>query len=126
VTAACRPILVVEDDESVRKMICLVLESEGYAPVPTSDGLEALRVLDGSELPSVILLDIMMPRMDGEALVQALKASSRLSTIPVLIMSGDTHAREKSNALGVEGCLVKPVDVDVLLNAVQPFCSGHV
>jgi two-component system, chemotaxis family, chemotaxis protein CheY len=65
----------------------------------------------------------MMPRMSGEELVSELKGSPQLSTIPVVIMSGHHNARETARASGVRGCLVKPVDLDVLLSTVQQFTS---
>ena len=122
-TATERRILVVDDDEDILTLVCLVLESEGYRPIPARDGLDALQILNEREPPSLILLDIMMPRMNGEELVSALKASSRLSTIPVVVMSGDNNAREKSRTCCAHGCLVKPVDLDVLLSTVQHFTS---
>jgi CheY-like chemotaxis protein len=116
-------ILVVEDDEDIRTMVCLILELQGFRPVPSYDGLDALRILAEEEPPSLILLDIMMPRMGGEELMSALLASSRLSTIPVVVMSGDNQSREKAERSGARGCLVKPIDLDVLLRTVQQFTS---
>jgi two-component system, chemotaxis family, chemotaxis protein CheY len=116
-------ILVVDDDEDIRTLVCLALESEGYRAVPAMDGLDALDLLRQDPLPALILLDIMMPRMDGEALVSALKPSPRLAGIPVVVMSGHNNARQKTHALGVAGCLVKPVDLDVLLSTIQQ-CVG--
>jgi CheY-like chemotaxis protein len=114
-------ILVVDDDEDILTLVCLVLELEGYRAIPARDGIDALRILNEQELPSLILLDIMMPRMNGEELASALKASPRFSTIPVIFMSGDNHAREKTRTCRVQECLVKPVDLDRLLSAVQQF-----
>jgi CheY-like chemotaxis protein len=116
-------ILVVDDDEDILALLCLVLETEGYRPIPARDGLDALEILHEREPPSLILLDIMMPRMNGEELVYALKASSRLSAIPVVVMSGDNKAREKTRACRADGCLVKPVDLDMLLRTVRQFTS---
>lgn len=116
-------ILVVDDDADILALLCLVLETEGYRPIPARDGLDALEILNERDSPSLILLDIMMPRMNGEELVYALKASPRLSAIPVVFMSGDNNAREKTRACRAHGCLVKPVDLDVLLRTVQQFTS---
>ena len=116
-------ILVVDDDEDILALLCLVLETEGYRPIPARVGLDAIEFLNERDPPSLILLDIMMPRMNGEELVYALKASSRLSAIPVVVMSGDNKAPEKTRACRAHGCLVKPVDLDVLLRTVQQFTS---
>jgi CheY-like chemotaxis protein len=119
-----RRILVVDDDEDIRRLVCLILASEGYEAIPASDGLEALRLLHERERPSLILLDIMMPRMDGEALVAVLNMSPDLRTIPVVIMSGHNDAQEKSRTCSARGCLVKPVDVDDLLTTVHELSAS--
>jgi len=122
--AKTQGILVVDDDEDILALLCLVLEAEGYRPIPARDGLDALeKILNERDLPSLILLDIMMPRMGGEELVHVLSTSPRLSTIPIIIMSGDNNAREKTRACRAQGCLVKPVDLDVLVSTVQHFAS---
>jgi two-component system, chemotaxis family, chemotaxis protein CheY len=114
-----RQILVVDDDDDIRALVCLILEAEGYYALGAKDGVDALQILSQREPPGLILLDIMMPRMDGEAVVAELKASPTLSKIPVVMMSGDSHAREKTEKCCVQGCLVKPVDLDVLLRIVK-------
>jgi two-component system OmpR family response regulator len=119
-----RRVLVVDDDDDIRTLVCLILASEGYETIPASDGLEALRLLHERERPSLILLDIMMPRMDGEALVAVLNMSPDLRTIPVVIMSGHNDAWEKSRTWSARGCLVKPVDVDDLLSTVREFSAS--
>jgi CheY-like chemotaxis protein len=119
-----RRILVVDDDDDIRRLVCLILASEGYEAIPASDGLEALRLLHERERPSLILLDIMMPRMDGEALVAVLNMSPDLRTIPVVIMSGHGDAQEKSRTCSARGCLVKPVDVDDLLTTVHELSAS--
>ena len=111
-------VLVVDDDDDIRTLVCLVLESEGFQAVPARDGLDALDLLKRSAPPTLILLDLMMPRMDGEALVAALRGMPAMSGIPVVIMSGHNNARQKTHALAVSGCLVKPVDLDVLVSTV--------
>jgi CheY-like chemotaxis protein len=123
-TAKAQRILVVDDDEDILALLCLVLETEGYRPISARDGLDALeKILNERDPPSLILVDIMMPRMGGEELVHILRTSPRLSTIPIIVMSGDNNVREKTRACRAEGCLVKPVDLDVLLSTVQHFAS---
>jgi len=112
-------ILVVDDDDDIRNLVCLVLELEGYCGVQASNGVEALRILRESTLPSLILVDLMMPAMDGEQLVTSVHASEDLAAIPLVIMSGHSDARQKTRSLNVHDCLVKPVDVDDLLSTVK-------
>jgi two-component system, OmpR family, response regulator len=114
-------ILVVDDDDDIRTLVCLALEWEGYRSIPARDGLDALTILREWPAPALILLDLMMPRMDGEDLLAAMRASPGLERIPVIIMSGHDKAREKAETLLGRECLVKPVDLDVLLHAVQQF-----
>jgi CheY-like chemotaxis protein len=118
-------VMVIDDDEDIRTLVCLVLEIEGYRPMAASDGVDALRILNESPLPSLILLDVMMPRMSGEELVPVLRSSPRLAGIPVVIMSGHNDAREKARALAAHSCLVKPVDVDVLLRTVHKVIDAQ-
>jgi CheY-like chemotaxis protein len=112
-------ILVVDDDDDIRKLVCLVLELEGYLGVPASNGIEALQILRESDRPSLILVDLMMPAMDGEQLVATLNMTRDFASIPLVIMSGHSDARQKSHTLNVRDCLVKPVDVDELLSTVK-------
>jgi CheY-like chemotaxis protein len=93
-------LLVVDDDDDIRTLVCLVLESEGYRAVPARDGLDALSLLGASPLPSLILLDLMMPRMDGEEL-RALKTQPEAVRIPVVVMLATTT--RQTQALGVPG-----------------------
>jgi len=116
-------ILVVDDDDDIRKLVCLVLELEGYSGVPASNGIEALQILRDSTPPCLILVDLMMPAMDGEQLVTTLHASHDLAAIPLVIMSGHSDARDKTRALNVGACLVKPVDVDHLLSTVRRLAA---
>jgi chemosensory pili system protein ChpA (sensor histidine kinase/response regulator) len=118
------PVLVVDDDEDIRTLVCLVLGSEGYRAVPARDGVDALRILEETDRPALILLDIMMPRMDGEQLIAALR-SAGLAHIPVVIMSGHNEARQKTRTAGAAGCLVKPVDIDVLVSTVRRFAAPN-
>jgi CheY-like chemotaxis protein len=116
----CGSILVIDDDEDIRTIVKLLLESTGYRVVTAADGVEAGRELNTGDAPSLILLDLMMPRMDGERFMQTLRASSD-GDIPVVIMSGHNVASQKARDLNADGCLTKPVDLDELLATVRRF-----
>jgi CheY-like chemotaxis protein len=107
-------ILIVDDDEDIREVLALILQAEGHRVEVASDGLEALDRLRGGPAPSLILLDLMMPRLDGEGLMKLLARDSRLAHIPVCIISGHQDAREKASQLGAAGCLVKPIELEQL------------
>jgi CheY-like chemotaxis protein len=117
---ASRTVLLVEDDEDIRGSISEILGDEGFEVVSAADGREALRWLRGAaELPRLILLDLMMPVMDGWAFRAAQLADPRLAEIPVVILSAATDVRKHAAQLHVEEYLPKPLDVPKLLHAIE-------
>lgn len=80
-------VLIAEDDPSVRMTLEYVLEDEGFSVLMAEDGAEALRIA-GEELPDVILLDQVMPKMDGKRVFSALRSEDATKTIPVLVLTG--------------------------------------
>jgi chemosensory pili system protein ChpA (sensor histidine kinase/response regulator) len=112
-------ILVVDDDESVQEIVSLVLSQRGWTVRVAGDGLIALEQLRSSTPPKVILLDIRMPRLNGLELMRALKADAALSSIPVVVLSGDSAAAEASMALGARVYLRKPFDLEELISSVE-------
>ncbi len=119
-TGAGSTVLLVEDDEDIRSSISEVLADEGFQVVAASDGNDALRYLRSTtELPRVILLDLMMPVMDGWAFRAAQLADARLATIPVVILSAATDVPRHAAQLHVDEFLVKPLDVPQLLNTIE-------
>lgn len=116
-------ILVVDDDDDIREILSLVLESSGFDVASARDGCEALTWLSGTPEPSVVLLDLMMPRMDGEQLLTQLRAEG--STVPVVILSGDPAGAAKAGRLRAEGFLQKPVDLDQLLDVVEALAQAR-
>lgn len=116
-------ILVVEDDPSIRETIVELLQEDGYAVDSASNGAEALERLAGDAAPSLILLDLMMPVMDGWTFRSAQRRDPRLAEIPVLVISAGHGADTRSvSALGVSGFLPKPFDVDTLMENVHRLC----
>jgi CheY-like chemotaxis protein len=115
-------ILVVEDDEDIREVMQEALGSEGFRVDVAKDGLDGLDVLDkldaGSE-PPLILLDMMMPRMDGEAFLEVLRSKPALAQAPIVVMSGSAGARETARRLNATACLMKPLELDELLDVVR-------
>lgn len=112
-------ILIVDDDDDIRDVVGMLLEVEGFQVAKARDGLDALGQLQAGPLPSLILLDMMMPRMDGEAFVAAIRSDPKLTGIPVIVMSGHHVARQKAAQLEAAGCLVKPVEMKALLWLIQ-------
>ena len=102
-------------------MLALLLEGEGYAVETASNGAEALACLDSS-CPSVILLDLMMPVMTGDEFRQRQLADKRFARIPVICMTAAHDGRERAERLHADDYLQKPVDCEILLNAVRAYC----
>ena len=117
-------LMVVDDDEDIREVAKLLLEIEGYRVATASDGADAWKQVNESERPSLILLDLMMPRMDGEQFIKALRASP-LANIPVVIMSGQNAADDKAKELAADDCLTKPTDLEQLLRTVRRCLNGR-
>jgi CheY-like chemotaxis protein len=110
-------VLVVDDDEAIRDAMREALEEDGYDVVTAGNGVEALEVLQAVPAPSAIVVDMMMPIMDGWQLVQRLKSDSRLSQIPVIAMSAGGN-RTLATSPVCKDYLAKPVKVSRLLEAI--------
>lgn len=113
-------ILVAEDNPANRELIRAILEASGCEVVEAEDGEEALLKIREAE-PDLILMDVQMPRLDGVAVLQQLRAEPSLATIPVIAltayaMRGD---RERFLAAGFDSYLSKPIDAKILWMQVQ-------
>jgi CheY-like chemotaxis protein len=118
-----RPVLVVEDDADLREVLAALLENEGYPTVTANDGADALSLLADGERPFLILLDWMMPNVDGAAFRRRQLATPALAGIPVVILSAappEALARDSASAT-VPVVLRKPVDFDRLLHVVARY-----
>jgi CheY-like chemotaxis protein len=115
-------ILIVDDDPAIRKMLVEVLALEGYPHETAANGQEALQKLgDGS--PRVVLLDLLMPVMDGRATLAALEQDSAERQRHKIILVSATHNLEAAQDLQVDGQLSKPFTVDQLLNTIAPYVA---
>lgn len=113
-------ILVVEDDRDIRDSVVEILEDEGYTVSDASDGTEALeRLASGSEKPDLILLDLMMPGMNGFQFREEQLKSDVYASIPVVIVTADSNAQEKVAPLWASAFLRKPIKIQPLLNAIK-------
>jgi len=112
-------LLIVEDDASIRESLSEFLEAEGFQVSTARDGSEGLDRLSGaSPLPSLVILDLHMPVLDGEQFLARLRSDERLRALPVLLMSGNGSHRG-SPALPVDAVLPKPFEIEELLAAVE-------
>lgn len=116
----CKSILVVEDDDDIRSALVDLLESEGYVAQSAVNGKDALERLESTEKPCLVLLDMMMPIMNGREFLDVVMKDSNLAPIPVLIVSA---VADKANTEGSVGFLKKPIDIEVVLNVVSQYCK---
>jgi two-component system response regulator MprA len=119
-----RTVLIVDDDMDIRDTIRMVLEHKGYRAMAASNGEEALRVLGAGDPVDLILLDMMMPIMDGWGFRNSQPDGPAFVTIPVVVLTGDGRASSKAAAIGAAGYLKKPLDLDDLLETVARHCSS--
>jgi len=122
VTESGKSILVVEDDPATRDAVAIVLQDEGYAVTGVANGQEALQHLRRTTPPDLILLDLMMPVMNGWEFRKQQAKEPALKSIPVMIVSADAGVPQKAAAMGAVDYLTKPIDLDKLLEAVQRCC----
>ncbi len=118
---AHRPVLIVEDDADLREMMAQLLALEGYVATTVANGLEALEYLERGDKPDVILLDLMMPVMDGWEFRRQQQAVPTLANVPVIILSAIDQRRAAE--VDAVAFLKKPLDFDRLLELVRRFCS---
>src|SRR4051812_18040428 len=120
-----RFILVVDDDADIRESMEMALGMHGHAVATAADGQQAIQLLRGSSVdPCIILLDLMMPGMDGFELHAHLQADPIWSHIPVVIVTGaGALADERAGALHRE-ILRKPFPMHALLATVNRFCQN--
>ena len=117
-------VLVVDDSITVRRVTQRFLQREGFRVVMAADGLQALEKLEG-ELPSVVLSDIEMPRMDGFDLARNIRADERLKNLPIIMITSriaEKH-REYAKELGVDHYLGKPYSEEILAALVRNYCG---
>lgn len=119
-----RKILVVEDNEDIRDAVAESLEDAGYDVWVAANGAIAIDALrESNDLPCLILLDLMMPVMDGAQFLQEMRRDPRLSALPVVVVTADDSAITKATALGTHGGLRKPVQLNELLSTVSKYCQ---
>lgn len=115
-----RKILVVDDQKHIVRLVQITLEKAGYEVVMAYDGVEALEQVE-KEIPDLIVLDVMMPRMDGFEVLQKLQANTKYQTIPVIMLTAKAQDADiwRGWASGVSSYLVKPFNPRELLTFVQ-------
>ena len=115
-------LLVVEDDDATRKMVEDVLTSAGYDVVSASHGAEALRLLN-RDVPDVIVLDLMLPWINGIEVLSTIRQQPQLSRVPVLVITGTVTSTFDLRAFHPLSVMRKPLEPDALVSAVEELLS---
>jgi CheY-like chemotaxis protein len=121
-TKKCKRVLIIEDDLDIRDVLTQVLEYEGYEVSTAGNGREAIEYLQSNPKPGLILLDLMMPVMDGWQFRAEQQKHDEWASIPVVILSADGNAYQKASTVRAAGFLKKPVELETLLDTVSRNC----
>jgi CheY-like chemotaxis protein len=116
-----KPILVVDDDPAILATVADALVLEGLPVWTATNGAEALALIDTDDRPSLVLLDMRMPVLDGWGFMRAVR--ERGLNLSVVVMTAATDARRWGREIGAHGVLAKPFELDDLLSAVSQFRS---
>jgi CheY-like chemotaxis protein len=119
-------VLVVDDDNEIRETMVEVLNDEGYEAVGASDGIEALAQLrDPADRWCLVLLDLMMPNMDGRTFRAEQLQDPAIAPIPVVIISAMNDVAAAAEELEVAAHMTKPIPLRELIQVVRQFCAGN-
>jgi CheY-like chemotaxis protein len=116
------PVLVVEDEVDIRDAMVSILEAQGYTVCAASHGAEALEQLQAGSKPCIILLDLMMPVMDGWAFCLEREKDPELAAIPIVVVSAVARQDPRNARVRAVDHLTKPINVGKLLAAVERYC----
>ena len=115
-----RSILVVDDETEIRQLLSTMLTMVGYQSFVAKDGLEALEIIPECQ-PDILILDVMMPRMDGLALCRKLRDTEATAELPIILLSGKAHQEAIQEGLkaGANRYLVKPAGLEELTSNID-------
>lgn len=118
-------VLVVDDDPAILDICADLLESEGYDVALAANGQQAINQM-GTNAPDVVLMDIMMPVLNGVEACRRMKADPETARIPVVLMSARTNLNRQNQELdSADALLAKPFDINHLLDTIQELLSEH-
>lgn len=115
-----KSVLIIDDEDGIRETLQMALEFEGYDVHTAANGKEGLEVLDRIRQPCLILLDLMMPSMNGWEFAVAIAKSELHKTIPIVVVSA---FEDQAHGLPVRSVLKKPIELSTLLDVVHQWCA---
>lgn len=118
-----RTILVVDDNNKNRKLLCVILEKSGYTVKEATNGLEGVECANSIH-PDLVLMDYRMPTMNGIKATQIIKSSEKTGTIPVFIVTSSAMEKDRDRISADSGCdelFTKPINYQVILNTINEY-----
>jgi CheY-like chemotaxis protein len=119
-------VLVVDDSETIRQLIAMNLELEGYEVSTAADAETCMALLaevmaEARPMPDVLMLDVIMPGLDGIELTRRLRSEPKTASLPVVIVSASAQPRDfdRARAAGADGYITKPFDPDELVSEIE-------
>ncbi len=123
VESSTKHVLIVEDHDDIRHLVRRLLERAGYQVSEAVNGADGIRILNQGLQPDLILLDVMMPVMDGFGFSAELQKNPAWKEIPVITMSADSNVASYKDRLGARSAIKKPLDITELLNTVATLVA---
>lgn len=122
-----RLIFVIEDEKDIRDSLREAIESEGYSTIGASNGRDAISMFQSEaeipeKMPDLILLDHLMPHMNGASFLAHARENKHLAKIPIVLMTADRKAAQKAATFGADGHLHKPLELDDLFTTIERHC----
>lgn len=117
-----KDILILEDEQALSDLLADVLEAEGHTARKAGNGLEALHQIEASR-PNLILLDMMMPVMDGWEFIDRMRANDEWKTIPVVVITAVYDMSSLERKTGAKAILTKPFDIELIVDAVDLYAD---
>ncbi len=119
-------VLVVDDETEIRNLLCMMLRFVGYQTVEAADGVDALSKVE-EQIPDALILDVMMPKMDGIEVCKILRAGADTADLPIIMLSGKAQEEDVRAGLkaGANHYLAKPMVMDVLLNHLKDVIENR-
>lgn len=121
-----KTIMLVEDEQDLRSGLHMLLEMEGFSVHEAENGRVALELLKQGIQPDLMLVDLMMPELDGASLCRAIRRDPHLRGLSLLVISGRHDAAEQAASCGADGFMGKPVMFDRLLSEVRAHTGGKI
>lgn len=120
-----KKILVVEDEEDMRDLVAVRLEVAGFDVLQAEDGEVGLKMIR-EQKPNLVVLDLMIPKLDGFEVCRMVKFDDQLKKIPIVILSAMTQQRDREKAIeyGADAYFIKPFDLGLLITKIKELTSG--